>query len=99
MGAAEFLTSVVSVIPGALLDYAVIALVLKLPLKLKFVWAMRGFPLALVLMAALHAWQEPIMLSSIISLFAVAAARLAQFVTAWVSTLRAPAAAVRRAAA
>jgi hypothetical protein len=99
MSLIEFVTSVMSVAPAALLDYAVIALVLKLPLRLKLVWAVRGFPLALVLMAALRTWQQPIELTGAVCLGAVAVSRLAQAAAAWVLSLRGRPAAVRGAAA
>jgi hypothetical protein len=99
MSVIEFVTSVMSVAPSALLDYAVIALVLKLPLRLKLVWAARGFPLALVLMAALHTWQQPIELTGGICLGSALLARLAQAATAWTLSLLGQLAGVRRATA
>jgi hypothetical protein len=99
MNVIEFLTSVMSVAPSALLDYAVIALVLKLPLRLKLVWAARGFPLALVLMAALHTWQQPIELTGGICLGSALLTRLAQAATAWTLSLLGQLASVRRATA
>jgi len=99
MSVIEFVTSVMSVAPSALLDYAVIALVLKLPLRLKLMWAARGFPLALVLMAALRTWQQPIELTGGICLGAVLLARLAQAATVWAVSALSQLAAVRRAAA
>ena len=88
MGISEFVTSVISVAPSALLDYAVIALVLKLPLRLEFRWGMRGFPLALILMAALHTWQRPVAVSGAICLGVVLLARLCQAAVAWAQALR-----------
>ena len=99
MSVIEFVTSVMSVAPSALLDYAVIALVLKLPLRLKLVWAARGFPLALVLMAALHTWQQPIELTGGICLGSALLARLAQAATTWTLSLLGQLASVRRATA
>lgn len=99
MSAIEFVTSVMSVTPSALLDYAMIALVLKLPLRLKLVWAARGFPLALVLMAALRTWQQPIELTGGLCLGSVVLARLAQAATAWTLSLLGQLAGVRRATA
>jgi hypothetical protein len=99
MSVIEFVTSVMSVAPSALLDYAVIALVLKLPLRLKFMWAARGFPFALVLMAALHTWREPIELTGAICLGAVLLSRLAQAGTAWALPRLSRLVVVRRAAA
>jgi hypothetical protein len=99
MGLIEFITSVLSVAPSALLDYAVIALVLKLPLRLRFVWAARGFPIALVLMAALHTWQQPVELTGVICLGVVLFARLVQAAAAWAVTAYSQLTAVRRAAA
>jgi hypothetical protein len=99
MSVIEFVTSVMSVAPSALLDYAVIALVLKLPLRLKLVWAARGFPLAIVLMAALRTWQQPIELTGGICLGSVLLARLAQAAAAWALSLASQLAALRRAAA
>lgn len=99
MNVIDFLASVMSVAPSALLDYAVIALVLKLPLRLKLNWAARGFPIALVLMAALHTWQQPIQLTGGICLGSVLMSRLGQAVIAWVLSLRGRVAAVRRATA
>jgi hypothetical protein len=99
MSVIGFLTSVMSVAPSALLDYAVLALVLKLPLRLKLVWAARGFPLALVLMAALRTWQQPIELTGGICLGAVLLARLAQAAITWTLSLLGQLAAPRRAEA
>jgi hypothetical protein len=99
MSVIAFVTSVMSVAPSALLDYAVIALVLKLPLRLKLVWAARAFPLALVLMAALRTWQQPIELTGGICLGSVLVARLAQATTAWALSLLSQLAALRRAEA
>ena len=95
MSVIEFVTSVMSVAPSALLDYAVIALVLKLPLRLTLIWAVRGFPLALVLMAALRTWQQPIELTGGICLGTVLLARLAQAATAWALSLLSRFAALR----
>jgi hypothetical protein len=89
MGISEFATSVISVAPSALLDYAVIALVLKLPLRLALRWALRAFPLAMILMAAVHAWQQPVAVSDAICLATVLLARAAQATTAWAQALRA----------
>lgn len=99
MNVLEFVTSMMSVAPSAVLDYVVIALVLKLPLRLKLVWAVRAFPLALVLMAALRTWQQPIELSGGICLGSVLLARLAQAMTNWTLWLLAQFAGTRRAAA
>jgi hypothetical protein len=100
MSPLEFTASVLAVAPAALLDYVVIALVLKLPLRLRFLWAARGFPLALVLMAALRTWQQPVWLAGEICLGTVVLARLVQAGTDRIlSLVRRPAAAVRRAAA
>ena len=99
MSVIEFVTSVMSVAPSALLDYAVIALILKLPLRLKLVWAARGFPFALVLMAALHTWRQPIELTGGICLGAVLLSRSAQAGTAWAAPRLGRRALVRRAAA
>ena len=89
MGVSEFLTSLISVAPSSVLDYAVIAFVLKLPLRLKFRWGARAFPLAMILMAAVHAWQQPVALSGAICLGVVLMARLVQAATAWAQTARA----------
>lgn len=89
MGISEFLTSVISVAPSAVLDYAVIALLLKLPLRLEFRWGARAFPLAMILMAAVHAWQQPIALSGGICLGTVLLARAIQAVVGWVQAVRA----------
>jgi hypothetical protein len=99
MGVSEFLTSVISVAPSAVLDYAVIALVLKLPLRLKLRWSARAFPLAMILMAAVRAWQQPVELSGAICLGVVLLARLAQAAAAWLQATRAQLAAFRSAAA
>ena len=99
MSLIEFTTSVMSVAPSALLDYAVIALVLKLPLRLRFVWATRGFPLALVLMAALRTWQQPIELTGAICLGSVLLSRLGQAAAGWLLAARGRPAPVTRAAA
>jgi hypothetical protein len=99
MSPLDFTASVMSVAPAAVLDYVVIALVLKLPLRLKFLWAVRGFPPALVMMAAFQAWREPVWAAGAICLGTVVLARLAQAGADWgLRLLRRPAA-VRRAAA
>jgi hypothetical protein len=88
MNVTEFALSLISVAPAALVDYAAIALILKLPLGLRFVWAARGFPAALVLMAALHTWQRPLEISGAVCLGCLLAARLLQAATLWLSGLR-----------
>jgi hypothetical protein len=95
----EFATSVMSVAPAAVLDYVAIALVLKLPLRLRFLWAARGFPVALVLMAALRTWQQPVWMAGGICLGSVALARIAQALAAWTLAQLRAASAVRRATA
>jgi hypothetical protein len=99
MGVSEFLTSMISVAPSAVLDYAVIGLILKLPLRLKLSWGARLFPLAMFLMAAVHAWQKPVELSGAICLGVMLLARLVQAATAWAQAARAHLAPVRSAAA
>lgn len=87
MNPLELVASLLSVAPSALLDYAAIAVVLKLPLRLRFAWMLRGFPFALGLMAALHTWQQPIALSGALCLGVVCGARLAQSAADWASRL------------
>jgi hypothetical protein len=87
MNVADFLLSVVSVAPSALIDYAVIALLLKLPLRLDLGWALRLLPAPVVLMAMMHTWQKPIEISLLICLGCVLAARVLQAAALWLGGL------------
>jgi hypothetical protein len=88
MNPSEFLLSVVSVAPSALIDYAAIALLLKLPLRLDLGWALRVLPAPLVLMAVLHTWQRPISVSLLICLGCVLGARVLQAIALWLGGLQ-----------
>lgn len=88
MGLTGFFLSIVSVAPAALADYAVIALILKLPLRLSLGWAARGFPVALVLMAVMNTWQRPLEVSYAVCLGCILAARALQAIGQWAGTLK-----------
>ncbi len=99
MSVTAFALSIISVAPAALADYAVIALVLKLPLRLGLGWAARGFPFALVLMAAMNTWQRPLEVSVAVCVGCILAARLMEAISGWIAGLKPQAPVFERTAA